>query len=536
MSDGNVPDVPAGWRDLLLAKLQARRPAIELRMSYYAGDHRLPRAPKGAADAYRRLLNSARTNWCRLVVDAVAERLRVVGFRFGGTSTEDGDLSGGDDAWLLWQANGMDAAHEMAQNDALVCASSFVSVWPDDESPVGVRISIEHPLQTIVAYEPGERRRRIAAIKTFVDPIARLRYATLITADGWWQWTRPVSPGEDEHGDRGKISLVTGPDSWALSDEGENTLGDVPIVELRPWPRTLGPGWSEIDGGVIDIQDRINTTILNRMMATEYAAFRQKYATGLVLPTQRDPVTGEPIADAAGNPVPVAPFDSAVDRLWVAEDPGVKFGEFSESDLSGYIRAVEADVSHLAAITHTPPHYLLGQIINASGDALKAAEAGLVSKVRFRSAHLGEAWEEVIRLAFAAIGDARATDFQAETVWADFETRSEAEHVDALVKLGSIGVPNEVLWEKAGASPQEVQRWVILAGSEALLMGGGPEGVAAPGEDIKAKADALGILIRAGADPVSAAARVGLTGMAFTGAVPVTLRLPETDAASLEQT
>jgi hypothetical protein len=50
---------------------------------------------------------------------------------------------------------------------------------------------------------------------------------------------------------------------------------------------------------------------------------------------------------------------------------------------------------------------------------------------------------------------------------------------------------------------------------------------------VKAKADALGSLIRAGVEPKAAAAQVGLD-LEFTGAVPVSLRLPSTDAAQLE--
>ena len=51
---------------------------------------------------------------------------------------------------------------------------------------------------------------------------------------------------------------------------------------------------------------------------------------------------------------------------------------------------------------------------------------------------------------------------------------------------------------------------------------------------MKTKADAMGVLIRAGVAPGSAAARVGLDGVEFTGAVPVSLRLPEADATKLE--
>lgn len=52
--------------------------------------------------------------------------------------------------------------------------------------------------------------------------------------------------------------------------------------------------------------------------------------------------------------------------------------------------------------------------------------------------------------------------------------------------------------------------------------------------DLKAKADAMGVLIRAGVEPESAAAQSGLKGVKFTGAVPTSLRLPESDASGLE--
>lgn len=50
----------------------------------------------------------------------------------------------------------------------------------------------------------------------------------------------------------------------------------------------------------------------------------------------------------------------------------------------------------------------------------------------------------------------------------------------------------------------------------------------------KAKFDALGVAIRAGVEPSNAADRLGLPGLVFTGAVPTSLRLPESEASDLE--
>ena len=52
--------------------------------------------------------------------------------------------------------------------------------------------------------------------------------------------------------------------------------------------------------------------------------------------------------------------------------------------------------------------------------------------------------------------------------------------------------------------------------------------------DVADKFEALGVAIRAGVSPESAARDVGLPGLTFTGAVPTTLRVPESEAAGLE--
>jgi hypothetical protein len=142
----------------------------------------------------------------------------------------------------------------------------------------------------------------------------------------------------------------------------------------------------------------------------------------------------------------------------------VRFGEFTASDLSNYVRGVEALVQHVAAQTRTPPHYLLGSSGNfPSGESLKATETGLVAKVRRKQLWFGEAWEEAMRLAFQIQGDRLANTQDAETIWRDPESRSEGERVDALTKMATLGVPNEALWEAWGATPQQVDQWRKLA-------------------------------------------------------------------------
>jgi hypothetical protein len=228
-------------------------------------------------------------------------------------------------------------------------------------------------------------------------------------------------------------------------------LGAVPVVPLVNDPDLDNRGSSEI-ASILPLQDLLNKLFVDLMVASEYGAFRQRWATGLEIPV--DPETGKP----------VEPFKASVERVWSTAVEGAKFGDFEQTDLSGVIASIETTIQHIASKTRTPPHYLLGQSGTfPSGESLKATETGLVAKARRRMRDFGEAWEEVERLAFRAAGDAsRGAYTEAETVWHDPESRTEAEHVDALVKLSSIGVPQEQLWEDAGYTPTQIERFATM--------------------------------------------------------------------------
>jgi hypothetical protein len=95
--------------------------------------------------------------------------------------------------------------------------------------------------------------------------------------------------------------------------------------------------------------------------------------------------------------------------LWTFESSDAKVYDLNPTDLSNFVRAVDMFKADLAAQTRTPPHYLLGQVVNASGDALKVAEAGLVSKCRRKILYFSDPWEEAMALALTATAEALAS-------------------------------------------------------------------------------------------------------------------------------
>jgi hypothetical protein len=188
-------------------------------------------------------------------------------------------------------------------------------------------------------------------------------------------------------------------------------------------------------------------------MAQQYAAFRQRWVTGMAPPI-----------DENGNPM--EPFKARVDGLFVAEDADTKFGEFGATDLKGYLDSRESTIQHIATLSQVPPYHLLGKLVNLSAEALAAARDGLDRKVGERESLFGEAWEQTLRLAGLAAGDEAAwEDTAAQVVWRDTSARSLAQTVDALGKLVTmLGVPPQELWEKIpGVTQTDVGRWKLAA-------------------------------------------------------------------------
>ena len=439
-----------------LSRQRAR--ALRFR-AYYEGEPEIIAImDKADREAFRALLEESFANWCALVVNAVAERQRVIGFDFGSETANT-------QAWAIWQDNQMDAWSNLIQTDSLAESSAFVLVQRDETKTTGVEMIGESASQATVVYEPGSQRRRLAGYKRWTEDDGESLFEVLITPDQICTWEP-----DDE---RPRVE--------------ENPAGVVNLVEMRPQPRTVGFGRSELNPA-IPFQDRINTTIFNRLVASDYGSFRQIWASGLKLArrvgveslpplpaTARVPsLVGPSLAERSPeSPIHPAgqlikPFNVGADRLLVNENPEGRFGAIAGDGLTGFLAATEQDVQHLAAITQTPPHYLLGSMVNIGPEAMKAAETGLSVKTRMRCAYQGEAWREAQRIALSLIGDLGAVSLSARTIWADVETRSDAQLMDALVKAKSLGIPRRVLWERYGATPTQLPEWEEMARQEAI--------------------------------------------------------------------
>jgi hypothetical protein len=439
-----------------LAKLLDRdRPDLAHLDDYYRGDHPLAFASERFRDAFGGLFSAFSDNWVPLVVDAVRQRLHITGFRF---DEPDGDT----EAWRIWQANSLDMDSDILHTDAMVFGRSYATVGPGDDMDTPL-ITVESPLNVIVLPCADNRRKRAAALRMFTDECGATM-ATLYLPDEIWRWRQRGS------------SMNTG-GNWVLRDAASpepNLLGEVPVVPFLNRPRLDPWGYPEI-ANVLPLQDAVNKLVADMLVASEYCAMPQRYATGLEI--VRDPTTGQ-----ARDPFP------PISRLWQSEDGETKFGQFPPASLDTYVRAIDLLIQHVASQTATPPHYfyLSGQF--PSGESIQSAEAGLVAKATDKTRSFGESWEELMRLAFKVIGDPRSQTTDAETIWADVEVRTESAHVDATLKKLALGIPVEQLWEDLDYTPQQIARFTGLrdaaelrtANAQSVALGLSPQQFTAP--------------------------------------------------------
>jgi hypothetical protein len=443
---------PEQWRERLEHELEEAQPVVSLCSAYYAGQHRLQFATSKFREAFGDLFEAFATNWCGLVVDVAVERLGIQGFRFG---DDDAD----DDAWKMWQDNAMDAKSLQVHTEAVKCGTAYLIVGPPRAPGGSPVITVEAPNQVIVAHDPSDRSIRLAALKKYVaangDPVC-----VVYLPDRVVEFRRSGARANLEV--MGVEIVGTAGGDWEVWSDTEHPLGVVPVVPLENAPDLVHGGTSDLRPAIA-LNDAANKFFTDMIHASEFTSFPQRILTGVELP--RDPVTKEVLSDAQVR--------AAVSRLWAFESPDASVTQLAVGDLSSYVEGVDLAVQHLAAQTRTPPHYLLAKLANLSGDALKAAETGLVARCKRKHLDFSDGHEEAMRLAFRwrAIdreqrGDAdgavhdrrRAEMLDAETIWTDPESKNPVALAQMLTQKQAIGVPWKTLMEEAGYSPQQIKR------------------------------------------------------------------------------
>ncbi|MFE9765108.1 phage portal protein [Streptomyces sp. NPDC005808] len=433
---------------LLENELIRRRGPIDRHNDYYRGKHPLKFASEEFAKFHGERYRDFSDNWVQVVADSPVERLTVTGF------VADGETSADRDLWKVWQVNGLDADSQLGFLGAVTGARCFVLVWGDPDDPDMPVVTFEDASQCVIAYEPGSRRLRRAALKRWQD--GNMDFATLYLKHEVWKFCRPLARQDkspqmadvDE-----ELKTWTPREMGAEPNPQPNPMGVVPMVELPNKPMLVEDPISDV-AGVVAMQDAINLLWAQLFTASDYASFPQR----VVLGAERPMI---PKLNSAGEIVGKQAVDLdkfQVDRVAWITGKDARIAEWQAANLGMYSGIIEMAVGHLAAQTRTPQHYLIGKMANLGEGALLAAETGLVKRCDEKTLWYGQGLREMARLIALAKGEyAKAAELRSGRVlWAETESRSHAQMADALLKLKQLGFPFEWLALRYGLTPTEV--------------------------------------------------------------------------------
>lgn len=415
-----------------LAKHQAGYNLLE---SYYIGEAPLPEGAEGQSRAFRRFQRKARLNVAQLAISAVRERMIIGGFRTGADDDENGDV----EARRLWKANSLDVGSADAHNAAFIFGTAYALIGPPNASGYPV-VTVEDPRQMYARTNPSDPREVLEAVKLFSED--GMHYAYFYYPEYFQVFCKP--------NEKSLFDL----EDWKLLPEmaSVNPLGEVPIVKF-----TNLDGIGEFEP-YIDIMDRINHMILQRMVIATTQAFRQRVLKG-----------DFPAHDADGNEVDYnGIFESQAGSLWMIPE-GAEVSELGQADIQGILLAVRADIQDFAAVTRTPMHYLTPDAANGSAEGASLAREGLVFKAEDRIARMSPGWSKVMSLMFRWLGDEqRASLLDLEPIWNSPERYSLSERGDANSKFQD--VPFRSRMTLIGQfSPSEISEMEVERAGEILL-------------------------------------------------------------------
>lgn len=394
---------------------------------YVRGEQPFEWLPQGVPAEVRKIAEMARVNVLRYVLNAPTQALYVDGFRSSGSGVLDDDDADdeppADPVWDIWRANRQKARQVGLHRSTLTYGAAYNVVLPG-EPTVSIRGVSPRRMLAVYGSDPDWPLWGLESVRTgkgkmfwLYDDEARYRVGT--DDYGQLHWI------ETEMHEAGVVPIVR----YLATDDLDGAITGV-VEPLTP------------------LQDQINLTTFSLLVAQHYGAHRQRYVIGWLADSEEQS------------------RKAAASYLWQFDDgpDDIKVGEFEQTELSGYIESREASLRHVATISQTPVHELLGSIANLSADALVAARDSHERALEEWRTLFGESHEQTLELA----GQLAGINVDGWVRWRDVGGRSLAQTADALGKfVQMLGIPAEAMWERAadamGASQDEVKAWRDLA-------------------------------------------------------------------------
>lgn len=506
----------------MVVQIGAYRQRNVVRSLYIDGEHRLEHIGFSIPPKMRHL--PVVVGWPKKACDVLSQRLVPVGLNLA-----SGLLASELDAAV--PRFELDVVERFAIDAALQHGPSFVFTAP---SPEGSPFPVRH---SVVTAEFGT---------VMLDPRSREPYAALELLD--YTHVYLYLPHVI-------VELEARGSGWEVV--GKRTTG-VPWVTVAPYVHGASVrrplGVSRVTRPLMYFTDAAARTLLRSETSAEFYSSPGEYLLG---------ANPEDFQDEHGNPVPGWEMLIGAVRVMPDEEDEMT-GERHRAQVehrpqmtmephNSQLRQLAAQVSGETGI---PTHYL-GVVQDSNPTSAQAIEASEVDLIRiaetaqtsFNAGRVRLAMNTLAALYDPSRGGERVSDTAVREVmaavpqWQDPRTRSlieQSQFVAQQVHAGNFQPGSKATLEQLRMSREDVDQHVsdnraARGQATALALTGEGENPEVEATKVKKlKYDALGVGRRAGATFESLKVDLGLEGVEDSGAVPVSLRLPEVDAVKLE--
>ena len=419
-----------------LATLKSRQRDYRTFADYAAGKQPLSFSTDQWQTAFGSLFKRLSYNRCRAVVDAFANRLAVTGWE----SPDAGETDAlGAAAMALWERTRMVRRQGELFAESLRSGDAYLIVSADDAGLARIDINRGHLIHPV--YADDEPEKLAYAVKVWQIPYGADRGKWRITTYEPDVTTRLISRAKSDTYPEKLTAFVPYTDDGGA--EIENTYGEVPVFHLGNNADTGCTGTSELVD-VIPLQDGLNKSVADMLIAGEYVAFPQRWVVGAAPTT--NPYTNEEEEQ----------FKAAVDRVWGVSEPDAKFGQFDPADMTQYTNAQDSWDLKISRVSMVPVHWLSMTGDFPSGEALKTAEGPFVAKLKDRQTSFGDTLADAMAFALKVEGTAEAV---VTPIWQAAESRSETEALNQALQKKALGVPDEQIWAELSYSADEIAQF-----------------------------------------------------------------------------
>ena len=321
---GSVNPVTESMMIWMNKMIEDRRSDYDLTSRYYHGDHDV-----AITDRLKKFLPPRlqfRDNFMNVVVDALSERLTVIGF-----DTDNEEL--GEWAWDLWRKNRMDYTQGVIHTSTIMMGDAYLLCdW--DAARERPRWTYQKPDMILPHYNEVDRAIDWVSKKWIQNPHQRNdepetrlniyypdRVEKYIAKSGVW-----------------RQYLDEGDEIWPIPwvDKAGAPIG-IPMIHFRNKPMGEDFGESEIIN-LIPMQDLLNKSLIDLTMILDTLAFPQRYTLNVNHGSSRLDIL----------PGSVTEFHSEYD--------GGQVGQWNAANVEGPLRSIEGFVQHIAGTSRTPQH------------------------------------------------------------------------------------------------------------------------------------------------------------------------------------